>query len=132
MPNKKKSYQAYYKLTCDVLLQSILHIINERFSIFFIFNNYTSSPSPSIPQNWSEKKPTCKRDGNQYQMSNETSSHKLYQQRFVNLFLISRFYFWREVGGQYDNLLCVFFWRKNATENFQSFLFLTVNSRIHF
>lgn len=53
---KKHSYQAYYKLTHDVLLQSVLHIINKIFSIFIL--NYTSSPFPlpHIPQKWSEKK----------------------------------------------------------------------------
>lgn len=73
MPNKKKSYQAYYKLTCDVLLQSILHIINERFSIFLFIITRPPPPPPASPKTGQEKKPTCKRDGNQYQMSNVTS-----------------------------------------------------------
>lgn len=122
MPNKKKSYQAYYKLTCDVLLQSILHIINERFSIFFIFNNYTSPPSPSIPQNWSEKKNLLVRE-----MVINIKCYKLAQavpveicEPFPNIKILflegGRGAIWQSTIDKVQSIICVFFWRKNATE----------------
>lgn len=133
----KKSYQAYYKLTCDVLLQSILHIINERFSIF-LFIITRPPPPPQHPPQLVKKKNLLERE-----MVINIKCNKLAQavpveicEPFPNIKILflegGRGAIWQSTIDKVQSIICVFFWRKNATENFQSFLFLTVNSRIHF
>lgn len=102
MPNKKKSYQAYYKLTCDVLLQSILHIINERFSIF-LFIITRPPPPPQHPPKTGQKKNLLVRE-----MVINIKCNKLAQAVPVEIcepFPNIKILFLEGGRGQYDNLL---------------------------
>lgn len=56
-----------------------INIAHYKWKILNFFLFLITTPPPASPKTGQKKKPTCKRDGNQYQMSNETSSHKLYQ-----------------------------------------------------
>lgn len=104
-------------------------------SQFFIFNNYTSSPSPSTPQNWSEKNLLVRG------VVINIKWNKLAQavpveicEPFPNIKILflegGRGAIWQSTIDKVQSIICVFFWRKNATENFQSFCFLRVESRI--
>lgn len=104
-------------------------------SQFFIFNNYTSSPSPSTPQNWSEKNLLVRG------VVINIKWNKLAQavpveicEPFPNIKILflegGRGAIWQSTIDKVQGIISVFFWRKNATENFQSFCFLRVESRI--
>lgn len=126
---KKHSYQAYHKLTHDVLLQSVLHIINKIFSIFIL--NYTSpppSPSPTSPKNGQKKKLLARQMeiNLKCQMKQVVTSCTI---RDLWTFSLHKIYIWREARGNMTThywkgtrYKCIF-WRKKCNRKFSIYLF---------
>lgn len=136
MPNKKKLSSL---LQIDMRRSPTINIAHYKWKIlnFFIYNNYTSSPSPASPKTGQKKNLLVR------EMVINIKCNKLAQavpveicEPFPNIKILflegGRGAIWQSTIDKVQSIICVFFWRKNATENFQSFLFLTVNSRIHF